>query len=194
MAVADNQRPEIKIEIPKKKEIKKSKKIALCAVFSALGVVLLYMGAIFEVLDLSAAAIASMLCVVIISEIGGIYPWLVYAVTSLLSLLLLPNKFGALIYACMAGYYPMLKAKIEGLRSNGLRLLFKIGFFNLSMTVIVAAAKFIFTLPGLTREYVIALYAIGNVTFIVFDIALSMLIRAYFVKYRKMLRIEKILK
>ena len=132
MAAADNQRPEIKIEIPKKKEIKKSKKIALCAVFSALGVVLLYMGAIFEVLDLSAAAIASMLCVVIISEIGGIYPWLVYAVTSLLSLLLLPNKFGALIYACMAGYYPMLKAKIEGLRSNGLRLLFKIGFFNLS--------------------------------------------------------------
>ena len=73
MAAADNQRPEIKIEIPKKKEIKKSKKIALCAVFSALGVVLLYMGAVFEVLDLSAAAIASMLCVVIISEIGGIY-------------------------------------------------------------------------------------------------------------------------
>ncbi len=194
MAAADNQRPEIKIELPKRKEIKKSKKIALCAVFSALGVVLLYMGAIIEVLDLSSAAIASMLCVVVISEIGGAYPWLVYAVTSLLSLLLLPNKFGALIYACMAGYYPMLKAWIERLRSNGLRLLFKIGFFNLSMTVIIAAAKFIFALPGLTKVYIIALYAIGNVSFIVFDIALSMLIRAYFVKYRKMLRIEKILK
>ncbi len=194
MAAADNRGPEIKIEIPKKKEIKKSKKIALCAVFSALGVVLLYMGAIIEVLDLSAAAIASMLCVIVISEIGGAYPWLVYAVTSLLSLLLLPNKFGALIYACMAGYYPMLKAKIEQLRSNGLRLLFKIGFFNLSMTAIILFAKFVFTLPGLTKLYIIALYVIGNVTFIVFDIALSMLIRAYFVKYRKMLRIEKILK
>ena len=58
MAAADN-RPEIKIELPKRKEIKKSKKIALCAVFSALGVVLLYMGALIEVLDLSAAARAS---------------------------------------------------------------------------------------------------------------------------------------
>ncbi|MBO5280066.1 MAG: hypothetical protein J6B55_02470 [Clostridia bacterium] len=193
MAAADN-RPEIKIELPKRKEIKKSKKIALCAVFSALGVVLLYMGALIEVLDLSAAAIASMLCVVVISEIGGAYPWLLYAVTSILSLLLLPNKFGALIYTFMAGYYPMLKAKIEQLRSNGMRLVLKIGFFNLSMTVIIAAAKFIFALPGLTKVYIIALYAIGNVTFIVFDIALSMLIRAYFVKYRKMLRIEKILK
>ncbi len=194
MAAADNQRPEIKIELPKRKEIKKSKKIALCAVFSALGVVLLYMGAIIEVLDLSAAAIASMLCVIVISEIGGAYPWLLYAVTSILSLLLLPNKFGALIYTFMAGYYPMLKAKIEQLPSKGLRLVLKIAFFNLSMTVIIAAAKFAFALPGLTKGYIIALYAIGNVTFIVFDIALSMLIRAYFVKYRKMLRIEKILK
>ncbi len=193
MAAADN-RPEIKIDIPKRKEIRQSKKIALCAVFSALGVVILYMGAVIEVLDLSAAAIASMLCVVVISEIGGAYPWLLYSVTSLLSLLLLPNKFGALIYALMAGYYPMLKSKIEQLRSKGLRLLFKIGFFNLSMSAIILASKLIFKLPGLTKWYIIAFYAIGNFTFVIFDIVLSLLIRAYFVRYRRLLRIEKILK
>ena len=66
--------------------------MALCAVLSALGVVLLYLGSFIEVLDLSVALLASLAIVVLVIERGGAYPMMTYGVTALLSLLLLPNK------------------------------------------------------------------------------------------------------
>ena len=66
--------------------------MTLCAVLSALGVVLLYLGSFIEVLDLSVALLASLAIVVLVIERGGAYPMMTYGVTALLSLLLLPNK------------------------------------------------------------------------------------------------------
>lgn len=177
-----------------KRNIKKSKKIAFCALFSALGVVLLYVGAIIEVMDISMACIASMLCIIALTEIGGAYPWLVYAVTGALSLLILPAKFGAVIYVCLAGYYPMAKFHIERLNNRVLQWLFKILLFNISMGIIVWASLFFFTGADITRAYIIPLFTLGNFTFVIYDIALSLLIRLYFFKYRKVLRIDKILR
>lgn len=177
-----------------KKNIRKSKKIAFCALFSALGVVLMYMGAIIEVLDISMACIASMICIVTLIEIGGGYPWLVFAVTGGLSLLLLPQKFGALIYVCLAGFYPMLKCFYERAKSRIAEWIFKLVTFNAAMGIMMAFAVFVFIVPGMTKGYIIAFFLLGNVTFVVYDIALTMLIRLYFLKYRKLLRVDKILK
>lgn len=177
-----------------KRRIKKTKALALCSVFSALGVVLMYIGALTEVLDLTAAALASMLTLIIYIEIGGIYPYMVYAVTSLLSLLLLPQKFAALIYLLIAGYYPMLKGHCERLPKRFLEWAAKLAVFNAALTLAILASRFILLASGLTKVYVISLFLLGNFTFIVFDIALSMLVRLYFLKYRKLLKIEKLLK
>ena len=177
-----------------KRNIKKSKKIAFCALFSALSVVLLYAGAIIEVMDISMACIASMLCIVALTEIGGAYPWLVYAVTGVLSLLILPAKFGAIIYVGLAGYYPMAKFFIERLNNRFFQWFFKMVLFNASMGIIVWASLFLFTGADMTKAYIIALFALGNFTFVIYDIALSLLIRLYFLKYRKLLRIDKILR
>lgn len=179
--------------LPKRK-IKNSKKIAFCALFSALGVVLMYLGAIIEVLDISMACIASMICVVAVIEIGGAYPWLIFAVTGTLSCLLLPQKFAALIYVCLAGYYPMLKCHIERLGSRIAEWFLKILIFNAAMGAMLLLAVLVLSLSEMAKEYIIALFALGNITFVAYDIALSMLIRLYFLKYRKRLRIEQILK
>ena len=37
----------------------------------------------------------------------------VYAAVSVISLLILPDKFSAAVYVLYAGYYPILKAKFE---------------------------------------------------------------------------------
>lgn len=177
-----------------KKNIKKSKKIAFCALFSALGIVLMYLGAMVEVLDISMACITSMICVIALAEIGGAYPWLVFAVTGVLSFIILPQKFGALIYICLAGYYPMLKAVIERTRTRIAEWILKILFFNAAMTVMILLAVFVLAIPDMQKWYVISLFALGNITFAAYDIALSMLIKLYFLKYRKLLRIDRILK
>ncbi len=177
-----------------KRNIKKSKKIAFCALFSALGVVLLYLGAIIEVMDISMACIASMLCIIALTEIGGAYPFMVYAVTGAISLIILPAKFGAIIYVGLAGYYPMAKFLIERMNNRILMWLLKLILFNISMGIIVWASLFLFTGADMTSAYIISLFALGNFTFVIYDIALSLLIRLYFFKYRKLLRIDKILR
>ncbi|MBR6603709.1 MAG: hypothetical protein IKK94_06815 [Clostridia bacterium] len=180
--------------LPKRKNIKKSKKIAFCALFSALSVVLLYVGAIIEVMDISMACIASMLCIVALTEIGGAYPWLVYGVTGAISLLILPQKFGAIIYIGLAGYYPMVKFLIESHQNRLIGWILKILLFNVSMGIIVWASLFLVTTANMTKAYIISLFALGNFTFVIYDIALSLLVKLYFLKYRKLLRIDKILK
>ena len=112
------------------KPINKTRVLALCSLFSALGVIILYMGSLIEVIDLSMAVIASLLVIVAVIEIGGIYPWLIYAVTSALSFLLLPNKFVAVVYFAFAGFYPILKEKIEKVKGLICAVL-KLGVFNL---------------------------------------------------------------
>ena len=69
-----------------------TKNLALAALLSALGVVLLYVGAVVEVLDMSMAMLASFPIVFAVVEMGGAWPWLMYAVTGALSLILLPQE------------------------------------------------------------------------------------------------------
>ena len=89
--------------------------MAVSSVLSALGVVMLYLGSMVEVLDMSMAVIASLICVFAVIEYGKGYPWLIFSVTAILSVLLLPIKTPAVMYAVFFGYYPIIKEKLERL-------------------------------------------------------------------------------
>ena len=172
--------------------LNKTKILAVCSMFSALGVIILYMGALIEVLDLSMAFVASLIIMAAVIELGGVYPWLIYAVTSALALLLLPNKFCALVYFGFAGFYPILKEKFE--RVKGLVcLVLKIATFNLCILAMWGVSRLL-SLPvtfGLP-EWAVALLL--NFVFVIFDVALTRLIGAYVYIWRKKLNIEKWLK
>lgn len=167
--------------------------LTLCALLSALSVVLLYFGSLVEVLDLSMAVLASLAVVVLVIERGGAYPWLIYAVTSMLSLLLLPNKFGAVVYAFFMGFYPIVKEKIEKLPLRALRLALKLATFN-------AAAILMWWLGGLllggfeTEIYLAVVLVILNATFLFYDYALTVMITAYLRVWRGKLRIDRFFK
>ena len=75
---------------------KRTKYLTVCAMLCALSVIILSLGSLIEVLDISVAVFASLLCIYAVIEIGGAYPWLVWLVTSVLALLLLPQKTPAL--------------------------------------------------------------------------------------------------
>ena len=169
--------------------VNKTRVLALCSLMSALGVVILYLGALIEVLDLSMAVVASLLVIVAVIELGGIYPWLVYAVTATLSLLLIPNKFGAVVYFAFAGFYPIIKEKLE--RTPGvLCLVLKFAVFNLCLLAMYGVASLLL----LTQHLEYALWAIAvtlNLLFVLYDIALTRLIGAYVYVWRKKLKIDK---
>jgi predicted membrane protein len=93
----------------------RTRKLAVAAMLCALGVVLLYVGSVIEVLDLTMVGISSVLVFFAVLEMGNPFPFLIYFVTAILSMLLLPSKFAAVFYLLFGGIYPILKAKLERL-------------------------------------------------------------------------------
>lgn len=167
---------------------KTTRRVAVAALLAALGTVLLTVGAFFEVLDLTAAALASLTVVFAVIELRGPYPYLVYGVTALLSLLLLPVKTPALVYALFAGYYPVVKAVFEKHFPRPVAWLFKIVLFNAALALAVFLLVRFFMAPGTVQRWHYWLLLIGTPVFVLYDVALTRLITTYLFRWRKRFR------
>ena len=161
-----------------------TRRLAVSAVISALGVVLLFVGSLFQVLDLSMAAIVSLFTVFAVIEIRGSYPFLIYAVTSVLSLLLLPVKTPALVYALFAGYYPILKGVFERHlgRAAAWALKLAVFFIGAAAAAFVAMKVLMVDVSLLLANWWVLLLSIP--VFVLYDVGLTRLITAYVVKWR----------
>ena len=167
---------------------KQTVKLATASMLTALGVVVLYLGSVIQVLDLTMVALASVMVFFAVIEMGRPYPILICAATSILSMLLLPDKFAALLYVLFGGIYPILKRLLERLPT----LIMWIGkgiYFNLVLTAMVLVSMYLFHIED--TGFTIGFYGLGNVTFFLYDIAMTRLLTLYFVKLRKQMRIEK---
>ncbi len=176
----------------------KTKKMTTAALLSAMGVVILFLGSLIETLDLSMAALASFLCIFAVIELGGCYPWLTYAVTGLLAVILMPQSMAGWFYLGFFGYYAIVKEKTEKLKKP-IAWLIKILLFNVALFLGVMATYFLFFGKGGDFSEVFAftfggkgagiwfavgIYLLANVVLVVYDIALTRLITFYLVKLR----------
>lgn len=162
-------------------KMKQSKRIALCAIMSALSTLILFLGAVIDIFSLTAAAVASLLISVTMIEVGLFYPWLVWGVTSALSLILLPNKLPAIMYFVLCGFYPILKRYFEKL-PRILAWVCKVGLFNLSLLSLIYVSKHIFYLNDMGFDFTIPVILIGNAALVMYDIAISR-IMWYYVRF-----------
>ena len=171
---------------------KQTKYLTVSAMLCALGVILLSLGSLVEVLDITTAVLASLLCVYAVIEMGGAYPWLIWIVTSILALLLLPQKTPALFYALLAGFYPILKEKIEKL-SRPIAWVLKLTVLHLSLGLIGLGVWVFFPSVldmGGTKWMLVALYLASILCFVLYDVALSRMITFYLFKLRNRFRIK----
>ncbi len=167
--------------------LKNTKKLAFASLMSALGVACMYIGALFEVLDISTAAIASICVLLVRTELGGRYAWLTYAVTGVLSLLLLPQKFAAVLFIGFLGFYPMAKSFFEQkFRGIGC-LVLKLLLLNACTFLMLLAVRYVMT-EALWFEIMTLLLA--NIVFAVYDVALTRLLNAYVLVWRKKLKMK----
>lgn len=165
-------------------------RIALCAMLSALGVVLLCLGSVIEVMDLSMAVLASVFCVYAVIEFGGAAPWLIFSVTGVLSLILMPSASAAYVYLLFFGYYPILKEKFERM-SRVLSWVLKEIVFHIALVLIFLCLRFLLLSPDLVALNPIFLGALllaAEAVFILYDIALTRLITFYLMKLRHRFR------
>lgn len=78
------------------------------------------------------------------------YAWCCYGAIALLGLLLCPDKEVSLLF-CFTRYYPLLKPRLDALRSRLLSLTLKLLWAAASMAALYALILYVFCLPGRGR-------------------------------------------
>ena len=109
--------------------------------------------------------------------------------TSVLALLLLPDKGCGLLYLLFFGLYPLVKYAAEATRRRPLELAVKLAFFNVVLTIFWFGlrAVFLWGLPQ-AEELGRLLYPAGNVVFLAYDYGFSKLIAFYVARVDRPLR------
>lgn len=180
-----------------KAKMNPTKRVALCGLLAAIQTVILYFSSIFSVIDLTLAACTVFFIMFSVIEIGGKYPWLIYCVVSVLSLLILPQKFSAVVYVGFFGWYPIAKSFFEKFNPI-LSWIFKLLSFNACYILIgVICARFLMledTAIFGKNAYYIAMALLGNCAFLALDYMMKIAATLYKIKLRKQMKIDKLLK
>lgn len=162
---------------------KKAKSVALAGILTALAVVFLLAGSLLDILDLTMAAVAALVVMIALIELGKGWAVGVYAAASVLSILLLPTT-ASIVFAGFIGCYPVIKVYLDRIPSKILQYLAKFGCFNLFLA---AALLIIWWMFGAENEWIAMakwLVPLANLTFIIFDFCLAKLAVFYLVKIR----------
>ncbi len=174
------------------------RKLTLSSVLASLQIVILYFASMFSILDLTFAAATVFFTMFAVSEIKGKWSYGIYLTVSILSLVLLPTKFSAVVYALFFGWYPIFKSFAERKMKKTVSLIAKLGVFNISfIAIIVICNKLLYMddLNGIDPEiYYAAMLIMGNIAFAMFDLMLTLVNTVYVLKLRKRLGADKLFK
>ena len=95
-----------------------SQKIALCGMLGALSVVLLLLGSALQIGTYAAPMLAAFLLIPVLEEYGTRYALTLYVCVAILAVLFVPETELALFYVLVMGYYPVLRVKLNGVKSK----------------------------------------------------------------------------
>lgn len=170
------------------------KKLTLAAVCAGLSAVILYLGYLSGVLDLSAIALCSLVTLMLRHETGRRFAAISAAACTALSLLILPNKLMALGYSVLAGAYPLLRESLP--RKPVLSWIIKLILGAAITASYLLLIRFVFTVSGSdVSEAMYPLFAVaGLAAFAVYDVFLGVMSRYYVTRIRPRLRIDRFLK
>lgn len=166
-----------------------AKSIAFPAILGALSLVLVYLGSIAPSGNWGIVAVAGLLPAAAVISVNLKAGFLCWAGVSLLSFLLIPDKFCVLMFTVLFGLYPMVKSLIERLRRRPLEYLLKLVFFNAAFSVLflVMKAAVFASLPSVLSS-IWVLYLVGNIVFLLYDFGFSKLIVLYITRIGRAVR------
>lgn len=173
-----------------------SAKTAIGGMVTALSVVIL-MPTALDLFVYALPAMAGMLTMFCVVELNRKWSIGVYTAVSLISLLLVPNKEAAIMYVAFFGYYPIVKSILESKLPKIPEYICKFLIFNLSVICAYAVLIKLLGMPfdelmgiteddGLLKRFAVpVMLLLGNLVFIVFDIALTRIVTVYLRVWQK---------
>ena len=178
------------------KQKEKIRMIALCGVFSGMELAIIYLSSIFDMLSLTIAALTVAFTLILIVEYGKKPSLCVYGAVSLLSLLIVPNKFTPLCYVFLLGIYPIVKPYFDR-TGKILSIIFKFFAFNAVYMIIYSVSVHFLLLDDIAGVGTVMFFVViglANFAFFIFDYFLTVIIKLYAIKLRKKLGFDKLFK
>ena len=178
-----------------KTNMKNTSKITFSALMAALATAVMLLSYL-PYLIYAIPAIAGLFIMIVTIELNKKWAFMAYAVSAIL-VFLIADFESRFLYVFFFGYYPIMKALIEQINKAVIEWPIKIAVFNLSvLAVYVIFSKFFafsvdeFGEFGKYSAYI--LLALGNIVFVLYDIAVSRVSMAYMSilhsKIKKLLR------
>ena len=173
--------------------MRKSAKTALGGIIASLSLVLMLLSTVIPNLTYVLPAMAGIVLMIMVIEIGRKWALTAYIVIAILSMFILPDKETALVYVGFFGYYPIIKSLLEQKLNKILSLVIKLLIFNISVVGVYCIVIFVFKIPvdglDIFKQYTIPiLLAAANLVFLLFDFSLSRLVMLYLLRFRKYVR------
>ena len=176
--------------------MKNSIKIAMCSVMTALSVALLFLGGIMFAFGYIMPIVTSAFMIILKKTLSSSSAAITYVSTSILSMILVPDKECVLMYILFFGYYPLIYHALEKVRIKPVRCFIKLVVFNASQLLVQLMLVYIFHIPfldeGEGKVFNVLFAILMNVLFAVYDFAIKAFWRIYVEKIEK--RIKKYFK
>ena len=159
---------------------------AFSAVISALVSVVLILGGFFDAFDLLCAAAASVVIHVVFSEKGARNALMIFAVSAVLSNVLMPLRSCPMYFLFFFGYYPVLRGfLIKKIKSKVLAFIISALIFNAVMVFLFSVFKAVFGMENEPFYMFIFLFAAANFFFFCFDRLIGRIMILYNYKIKK---------
>ncbi len=171
--------------------MKQSAKIALGGLIAAFSVLLMFMTGLFPFATFALPAAAGILLACLVIECGYKWAFTVYAAVSLLAFFMTPDREAAILFVFFFGHYPIEKGLIERIKLKPACWAIKMAVFNVCIVSGYLVLSYLFGLNEFIAEFaeygqygLLIFWAVGNVVFVIYDIAITQLITAYYSSLR----------
>lgn len=171
----------------------KSKRMALCGVFAALALVLMFLGGVLPFATIACPVMASLVLIPVYAECGRKWGWLWFAAVAILALVIAPVKESAILFAFF-GEYPLLKKYLG--RGKVLKYVLKFLYLNVTVFAAYWLMLQVFGLSEVREEFAGlqtwmfgVLLVLANVSFFVYDFLIDRFDLLYHVRLRPKLKL-----
>lgn len=154
------------------------RRLTLAAMLAALGTVIVWLGALLDVMDLSSVALAALCVLLARRELPLGYAIGVFGVTALLAFLLTSNWSPAVMYLLLGGWYPLVREPLAKCRPL-IAWPCKILLFCAATTGYLVLSVVLLGLPAEVWWLNALIYVVGTAGFVLYDILLGRIALLY---------------
>lgn len=160
-------------------------KTALGGILVGLSIITLYAESIMPTAKLSLYALSSFYVAIMIVEGGIRLGWIFYITSSLLAVIIIPDKIGLIPYFVFFGIYGIIKFYIEKISKSWLEYALKFIFFNICLGTAIFIIKELLAVDISEYFSIWIIAVIMQIIFIIYDSIFTLSIEYYIKRFRR---------